>query len=160
PATGKQIRELRGHRSIVQCVAFSPDSRTLASGSGNWRITGEGDNTIRLWDIARGEEIRRPQGHQCSLTSVGFAPDGRTLVSASKDSSIHFWDAATGKELSMLPCKPSPTSGPDRSRLWGSPVWGMVFSTDGKLLAACGADKTVWLWGVGTGKVRRLWGHQ
>jgi RNA polymerase sigma factor (sigma-70 family) len=160
PATGKEIRELKGHRSIVSCVAFSPDGRTLASGSGNWRITGEGDNTIRLWDVARGEEIRRPEGHQCALTSVGFTPDGKTLASASMDSSIHLWEAATGKVIRTFLCVPSPNSAPDKTRPWGSPIWGMVFSSDAKHLAACGADKTVQLLELATGNGRRLWGHQ
>jgi len=42
----------------VYSVAFSPEGRTLASGSG--------DNTIRLWDLSAvlntGVEVRRPLG--------------------------------------------------------------------------------------------------
>jgi len=158
PATGKELRELKGHLSTVQCVAFSPDSRTLASGSGNWRIEGEGDNTVRLWDVASGAELRRPAGHQCALTSVGFSPDRKMLASASLDSSIRLWEAATGKEIRPL-VAPSPA--PIQTRPTVSPVWGMIFSADGKILAACGADKTVRLWEVATGKeLRCLAGHQ
>jgi hypothetical protein len=35
---------LRGHKSFVWSLAFSPDGATLASGSG--------DTTVRLWDTA------------------------------------------------------------------------------------------------------------
>ena len=43
-ATGRQLRELKGHGSGVWSVAFSPDGTTIASGSG--------DESVRIWDAA------------------------------------------------------------------------------------------------------------
>ena len=46
------IHTLTGHTDFVRSVAFSPDGKTLASGST--------DNTVRLWDVATGTELGAP----------------------------------------------------------------------------------------------------
>ncbi len=42
--TGKHLRTLEGHLAGISTIAWSPDSKTLASGSD--------DKSIRLWDVA------------------------------------------------------------------------------------------------------------
>jgi hypothetical protein len=81
------ITFLTGHTDPVRGVAFSPDGKTLASGS--W------DNTIRLWDVASRQALGAPlTGHSDSVTSVAFSPDGKTLASGSADKSIVLWDVS------------------------------------------------------------------
>ena len=53
-------------------VAFSPDGRTLATGSD--------DKTARLWEVASGKEIATLRGHESGVYFVAFSPDGRTLA--------------------------------------------------------------------------------
>ena len=48
--TGDHLKTLNGHEGAVWSVAFSPDSKTLASGGS--------DRTVRLWDVKTGKLIR------------------------------------------------------------------------------------------------------
>ena len=59
------------HEHDIASVMFSPDGRTLASGS--W------DNTIILWD-SPADYLATLTGHTDFVTSVAFSPNGKTLA--------------------------------------------------------------------------------
>src|SRR5207244_4259358 len=63
---------LNGHTGHVQCVAWSPDGKTLASGAT--------DGSVRLWEVATGKNTATFQTEQ-DVTSVVWSPDGDTLAS-------------------------------------------------------------------------------
>ncbi|MEH2104168.1 MAG: ribosome assembly protein 4, partial [Nostoc sp.] len=89
-----EINTLEGHSNGVSSVGFSPDGKTLASGSY--------DNTIKLWDVSTGKAIKTLNGHSSGVSSVGFSPDGKTLASGSGDKTIKLWDVSTGKAIKTL----------------------------------------------------------
>ncbi|KAL4860467.1 hypothetical protein BDV12DRAFT_205020 [Aspergillus spectabilis] len=134
-----ELQALEGHSGSVYSVAFSPNSRLLASGSG--------DETVRLWDTVTGNLQQILEGHSGSVDSVAFSPDGLLLASGSGDETVRLWDTATGNLQHVL------------NSHTGS-VYSVAFSPNSRLLATGSHDKIVRLWDTATGDLQQsLNGH-
>ena len=129
-ATGELKTELTEHKGEVSSLSFSPDGKTLASGSRD-----AGEHAVLLWDVETGTLKTKLVGHTGSVYSVSFSPDGKTLASgdAWPDYNLLLWDVATG----TLKAK--------RTGHTGS-VYYVWFSPDGKMIASSSQDQTILLW--------------
>ena len=137
--TDQEVASLHGHRSAVQCVAFSPDGKRLASGST--------DHTVKLWNAQTGGVTTTLLGHTSEVSCVAISHDGKLLASGSQDNSVKLWDAQTGQEVTAL-------------KRHGGWVPSVAFSPDGKRLASASWDNSLILWNAQTGQeTATLIGH-
>lgn len=77
--------ELVGHKGQVSSVCFSPDGKTVMTGS--W------DETVRLWDVATGKERANYKWGVGRVYCVTYAPDGLRLAAGGDLGRVVVWDA-------------------------------------------------------------------
>ncbi|MEK6550730.1 MAG: serine/threonine-protein kinase [Pseudomonadota bacterium] len=129
----------KGHTDWVLCLAFSPNSRWLAS-------AGQ-DRTILVWDTRSGRLAGTLRGQNAVIHAIAFSPDGKQIASAGVDGTVRLWDFASSRQIGGM-------RGP------GGALYSLAFSPDGKHLASGGRDRTVYVWDVARGeRVHALEGH-
>jgi WD40 repeat protein len=125
--TGALKHTLKGHSDSVICVAFSPDGKTLASGSA--------DKTIILWNTADGKRRATLKGHSNWVHALAFTHDGSLLASSGYDRAVRFWDPINGDAKGAIEAH------------LGS-IRAIAFAPDDRLLATGGSDGFVKVWSV------------
>mmetsp|Transcript_13103 Transcript_13103/g.38113 ORF Transcript_13103/g.38113 Transcript_13103/m.38113 type:complete len:352 (-) Transcript_13103:27-1082(-) len=86
------IMQLSGHGAEVFSLNFSPDGRTIASGSF--------DRSIFMWNTYGDcENFMVCKGHKNAVLEVQWMADGEHLVSCSADKTARAWDAQTGLQV-------------------------------------------------------------
>ncbi|MCI0458773.1 MAG: protein kinase [Gemmataceae bacterium] len=125
-------------RLFFSRVAFSPDRKTV--------LTGSGGGIAQLWQAATGGPQTTPLEHPGDrIRALAFSPDGSMVATVCQgprpDRMARVWETATGRPLT--PWLPHTGSVP-----------AFAFSPDGRLLATGDYDQRVHLWDVATGQRR------
>lgn len=128
--SGEKMQTCYGHEGEIECVAFSADSRRIATGGA------KDDRTVRIWDAETGQELLVLRGHADAVHGVAFDGDGSHVYSGSRDSVIK-WDAVLGQ----------------RTRTLDSQVRSLAvsFFADGKRIASSDNDDKLRIWSVDDG---------
>jgi WD40 repeat protein len=114
----------------VKNLAFTPDGKTLVSGS-------ESDGKVHVWDVATGKELRRFDARVWIIRSMALSKDGKTVAVGGVHSVVRLWDLPSGRELFT-----------DDDQGHDAQVNAVAFSPDGKLLASGGENRQLWIWDV------------
>ncbi len=80
----QQRATIRGHGGTVAAVAFSPDGRTLATGS--W------DKSVRFWEVGSWAERSAFRWEIGRILALAFSPDGTRVAAGSDTGSVLVWD--------------------------------------------------------------------
>ena len=121
-------------------VAWSPDSRRLASGNGV--------GVVQLWDATTGNQLaawNAPAAGDTSTRSlaqavygIGWSPDGQHVAANRYDNYLRIWEAQSGKSVVVLPTLTGPN--------------GLAWSPDGRLLSVGTDTGAIQLWNTQTWK--------
>jgi len=139
-STDSLVRVLAAHPNpnsyTSVSLAFSPDGRTLITGSGS-----DVSDAVRLWEVATGRQLRSLDGLRNQVASVAYSPSGKSVAIGTMNGPIKLWDISSGEVRALVG--------------HGSWVPSMAFTPDGQTLVSGSFDNTVKVWETSTGKLRR-----
>lgn len=141
-ASGNAIQWLAGHIVPASAVRFSPDSRSI--------VTGSHDGVPLIWSFTAGKSLRFLKGPKGSDSSECSIPDGRSNASEPSDPEVLFW-----RKIFGVP--PRPRNAREvkacKARERNDLVAGAHISPDGKSLVGVAYDGIGRIWDIASGRV-------
>ena len=135
--TEQLVATLKGHKDDVNCVAFSPDLRYLASGSIDFK---QSESAIKIWDLDTWKVKWAFNSHWRTVSCLEFSQDGKLLVSGSFDTTVNLWDMTTGELIKTF-------IGHTR------PVTKVAMTKDSSTIVSCAFGNNIKIWDTGSGKM-------
>eukprot|EP01063_Lacrimia_lanifica_P033931 TRINITY_DN6166_c0_g1_i1.p1 TRINITY_DN6166_c0_g1~~TRINITY_DN6166_c0_g1_i1.p1 ORF type:complete len:1811 (+),score=437.13 TRINITY_DN6166_c0_g1_i1:89-5521(+) len=104
--SARELKVLRGHDQVVNCLAVAHD--------GTWVASGGNDASIKIWDPVSGENLQNLLAHAGSVYSLDAAAgdDAQRLVSSSADRTVRVWNRVDGKFVLYALCGTLPEAAP------------------------------------------------
>jgi WD40 repeat protein len=139
--TGECLKTLSVEdKAHIYSIAFSPDSKRLASS--------DGAHTIRIWDVQNGICLKSIYAHNRMIRSIIWHPSDGLIISGSADASVKFWDAITGECLQVLQ---------DSKGL----IFSVAHHPEQAILASAGDNGSIMLWDLQSRcYIRAFQGHK
>ncbi|KAJ1429414.1 notchless family protein putative [Ochromonadaceae sp. CCMP2298] len=120
------VLRMVGHQGAVNQIAFSPDSRYIASASF--------DKKVKIWCGKTGKFLSTLTGHVGAVYQVAWSADSSYIASASKDSTVKVWSIKNPKKAMHT------LAGHEDE------VYTLDWSPNGSQLASGGKDRTIKIW--------------
>ncbi|KAJ1551779.1 POC1 centriolar protein A [Nowakowskiella sp. JEL0078] len=119
----------------VNCVAFSLDSKIVASGD---------ERGVKVWSVESGEMLY--SWNSSFVLSVAISNDGKTLVSGTTEKIVTVFTLESGQEVQTLEGH-------------SDYVESVAFSTDNRFVVSGSQDKSIKIWAIGSGDAVEPKGH-
>lgn len=87
----KLHKVISGHLGWVRSVAVEPNNK--------WFVTGGGDRTVKIWDLASGQLRLTLTGHISTVRGLAVSPRHPYLFSCAEDKMVKCWDLETNKVI-------------------------------------------------------------
>lgn len=128
--TGKIAVDLQDDRLAATVLAFSPDSKLLATAGGT---------KLLVWDLATKKVLYDIKGYSKAIVALAFSPDSAMLAATGQEDMMRLWRMDDGKRVREFATEQEGVN-------------AVEFSTSGKTLATAGNDRSIKLWNVENGR--------